>query len=183
MRTCVTILRGEFFSRSVLKVAPDLLGKYLVSANLEAIITEVEAYDGPQDLACHGRFGPTKRTEVMFGPAGYFYVYLCYGVHWMLNIVTGNEGYPAAVLIRGVRGSKGLKGSKGEDTFHGPGKITKAFGIDQSFNGKSVEPSSGLWIEDRGVEVHSNQMRKLPRIGVDYAGAWAKKPYRFLLRD
>src|ERR1041385_1523468 len=110
------ILRRDFFARPTLTVARELLGKHLVRrtrAGMQAkVINEVEAYIGPHDLACHGRFGCTARTEVMFGPAGFWYVYLCYGIHWMLNVVTDEVGYPAAVLFRGA----------GE--FTGPGKLT-----------------------------------------------------------
>ncbi len=183
MRTSVTILHQEFFSRPVLKVAPDLLGKYLASPGMEAMITEVEAYDGPGDLACHGRFGPTKRTEVMFGPPGHWYVYLCYGVHWMLNVVVDRPGYPAAVLIRGVGALEGIEGTEEIEELNGPGKLTAAFGINQSFNGKPADRSSGLWIEERGVTIRQDHIISTPRIGVGYAGEWAKKPYRYVLRD
>ncbi|OGJ54639.1 hypothetical protein A3D11_01325 [Candidatus Peribacteria bacterium RIFCSPHIGHO2_02_FULL_49_16] len=158
----------------MLEVAEDLLGKTVVCKKgrtiVEGMMTEVEAYDGPQDKACHAAKGCTARTQVLFGPAGNWYVYLVYGMHWMLNIVTGNEGYPAAVLIRGA----------GE--WNGPGKITKAFGIDKQFNGKTATEETGLWIEDRGVIVPKNSIERTSRIGVDYAGEWAKKPYRFCLQ-
>lgn len=163
------VLPQKFFERPVLEVAPDLLGKFLVSPLGEGMITEVEAYDGPNDLASHGRFGKTKRTEVMFGPAGVWYVYLIYGMYQMLNIVTGHEGYPAAVLIR----------SAGE--WKGPGRLTKSLEIDQTVNGKRAEPRSKLWIESRGIRVRSEDIERTPRIGVDYAGEWARKPYRFLI--
>ena len=130
-------------------MAQELLGKHLVRRwrNVEqsAVIHEVEAYIGPHDLACHGRFGRTARTEVMFGPAGVWYVYLCYGIHWMLNIVTDGEDWPAAVLLRGA----------GE--FNGPGKLTKGMRIDRRLNGKPAIESSGLWIEDRGTRVRRAQ--------------------------
>lgn len=163
------VLTQEWFRRPVLDVAPELLGTYLVTDASEAMITEVEAYDGPEDKACHAHRGMTQRTKVMFGPAGHWYVYLCYGMYWMLNIVTGEEGYPAAVLIRGVTGAK----------LDGPGKLTKAWAIDGSYNGKISDPSSGLWIEDRGVR--STEIERTPRIGVDYAGEWAAAPYRFVI--
>lgn len=175
MQKSALVISQAFFSRPVLDVAPDLLGKFLVTEEYEGMITEVEAYDGPEDKACHGRFGPTDRTRVMFGPAGHWYVYLCYGMHWMLNVVTGDEGYPAAVLLRGV-GGRGL--GVGED-LSGPGKLTKAFGIDGSCNGKIADESSGLWIEDHGVVV--DQYDALPRIGIEYAEEWKEKPYRFLM--
>jgi DNA-3-methyladenine glycosylase len=155
--------------RATLAQARSLLGKYLVSAAGEArMITEVEAYDGERDLACHARVGRTRRTEVLYGAGGVWYVYLCYGVHEMLNLVVGPRDWPAAVLIRGVEG------------FHGPGRLTRALGINRRNNDTAVQPTSGLWIEDRGVRVPRKLVRVTPRIGVDYAGpVWAKKPWRF----
>lgn len=167
------VLPSSFFRRSVLAVAPDLLGKFLVrrvgGETLSVMITEVEAYDGPHDKACHASRGKTPRNAVMFGPSGRWYAYFVYGMHWMLNIVTGEKDYPAAVLIR----------TAGE--FTGPAKLTKALRIDRVLNGKPAGKKSGLWIEDRGVKVLPNQMRRTPRIGVAYAGIWAKKHYRFVL--
>jgi DNA-3-methyladenine glycosylase len=137
--------------------------------NVAAIITEVEAYDGANDRACHAHRGRTPRNEVMFGPAGRFYVYFVYGMHWMLNIVTGDPGYPAAVLIRGIEGHKG------------PVRLTKTLGINRSLNGKLSHPNSGLWIEDRGLAIPRRAIQRAPRIGVAYAGASTKLPYRFIL--
>lgn len=170
-------LEREFFNRGVVEVAEDLLGKSLcrqiASGEIKRkIITEVEAYDGPEDLACHGRFGMTKRTEVMFKEGGHWYVYLCYGIHWMLNIVTGIEGYPAAVLIRGVD----------TELLNGPGKLTKYFEIDKKFNGLICDVQSQLWIESAKNSM-SFQIERTQRIGIDYAGpVWSKKLYRFVLK-
>lgn len=164
-----TILRDDFFSRPVLQVSEGLLGKYLVSEHGEGMITEVEAYDGPEDKACHGRFGPTERTAPMFGPPGYWYAYLVYGMYWMLNIVTDKEGYPSAVLIR----------SAGE--WSGPGKITRSLGIDGSLSGRKIEKKSGLWVEDRGTAVSESQIKRMPRIGIEYAEEWKDVPYRYVL--
>jgi DNA-3-methyladenine glycosylase len=165
------ILKKDFFDRPTLEVARDLLGKYLVreadGEKLEGMIVETEAYDGPEDLACQARSGITKRNFVMFGPAGMFYVYFTYGMHWMLNVVVGKKGYGAAVLIRGL------------DTVSGPARLTKAFKIDKSLNSLQAKKSSGLWFEDRGTGAF--KIKTTPRIGVDYAGIWAKKPYRYLL--
>lgn len=170
----LNILPPAFFERPVLKVAPELLGKYLVrklpNGVIDArMIVEVEAYDGEKDKASHASRGRTLRTEVLYGEAGNWYVYLCYGIHFMLNVVTGQKGYPSAVLVRGVEGAIG------------PGRVTKALAIDKSLNTTAAAPISGLWIEDRGVIVRKSQILKTPRIGVDYAGEWAKKPYRFVL--
>ncbi len=138
------------------------------------MITDVEAYDGFRDRASHASRGKTKRNFPMFGEAGRWYVYFTYGMHWMLNIVTREEGYPAAVLIRGVEGT------------NGPARVTKYFHIDKKLNGKGADKSSGLWIEDRGIKSASwrKKIRRSPRIGVDYAGpVWAKKRYRFFIRS
>ncbi len=169
-----TILSKAFFSRPVLQVAPELLGKHLVRLNsdgsrAEHSIIEVEAYDGEKDLACHASKGKTKRTEVMYGPAGYWYVYLCYGMYYMLNVVTGAVGYPAAVLIRGLSDARG------------PGILTKKLEISKEQNEKKLSKASGLWIEDRGMSIPKKNIIRTPRIGVSYAKEWAEKPYRFLV--
>src|SRR5271170_4236176 len=164
-----TVLDEEFFGRPALVVARELLGKYLVRRvgrqTIAAIIHETEAYVGPHDLACHAAKGHTPRTAVMFGPAGIWYVYFVYGIHWMLNIVTGDEGYPAAVLLRGA----------GE--WVGPARLTKGLGVDKQFNGRLSAEESGLWIENRGLTLPRSAVQRTPRIGVDYAGDWAAKPY------
>ena len=163
------ILPQSFFARSVLEVAPDLLGKYLVTSTGVYMITETEAYDGPEDKACHGSRGLTERTKIMFGPSGHWYVYLIYGMYWMLNVTTNEEGYPAAVLIRGI------------ESYDGPGKLTKGLGIDKTVNGLPSSEATGLWIEDRGVVVTKDQIERTPRIGVEYADEWASKLYRYIL--
>lgn len=169
------ILNKKFFKRDTHVVAQGLLGKFLVrrirGREIAAMITEVEAYDGFEDKASHAHKGKTERNAVMFGGAGIWYVYLVYGIHEMLNVVTGSIGYPAAVLIRGVEGVSG------------PGKVTKFFEVTRAMKGKSATHESGLWVEDRGVVIPEQKIRKTPRIGVDYAGVWAKKPYRFVLKD
>ncbi len=168
-----TVLETDFYARSALTVARDLLGKYLVrqlgDEQIALQIHETEAYIGPHDLACHAAKGRTARTEVMFGPAGYWYVYFIYGIHWMLNIVTESEGFPAAVLLRGA------------GTSDGPARLTKALAIDKRLNAQPAALSAGLWIEDRGERIARSAIRRTPRIGVDYAGLWAAKPYRFVL--
>lgn len=132
------------------------------------LITEVEAYDGEADLACHAARGRTARTAVMYEPGGVWYVYLCYGVHEMLNLVVGPRDWPAAVLIRGV------------DGIIGPGRLTKALAIDRRLNAQPAVLASGLHLEDRGVRVPRRLIQATPRIGVDYAGpVWAAKPWRF----
>lgn len=170
----MNLVPPSFYTQPTLTVARQLLGLYLVRVKDGKehgfMITEVEAYDGPSDKASHASRGKTPRNEIMFGVGGYWYVYLCYGVHWMLNIVTGKVNYPAAVLIRGVEG------------INGPGRVTKALAIDQSFNKKPAARKTGLWIKDRGICVKRTQILQIPRIGVHYAGdKWSKKPYRFVL--
>ena len=168
------VLERSYFERPVLEVARGLLNCRLCRRTESGIIRwqirETEAYDGPQDTACHAHKGRTRRTEVMFGEAGVWYVYFCYGIHWLLNVVTGPPGYPAAVLIRGA----------GELT--GPARLTRILGIDGSMNGKSCSVASGLWIEE-GSSMPEDLVERTPRIGVDYAGPdWSQRPYRFLVR-
>jgi len=167
-------LKKRFFKRPTILVAQELLGKFLVKKNgskrVAHMITEVEVYDGPRDLGSHAARGLTPRTKIMFGPAGYWYVYFTYGIYWMLNIVTREKDYPAAILIRGV------------ERISGPGRLTRALDINRKFNGRAATESSGLWIEDRGIKIPNGKIKKGPRIGIDYAGPyWAKRHWRFWL--
>lgn len=129
-------LERDFFARDVLEVAPDLLGKLVVHRTEHGIlrlrITETEAYRGEQDTACHAHRGRTRRTETLYGPPGTLYVYLCYGIHWMLNLVTGREGQPQAVLVRACL------------TAQGPGRLTKALQVTGALNGQDAARSSEL---------------------------------------
>lgn len=176
METKYIILEKSFFKNNVIEVAPLLLGKYLVreldnGMKLALMINEVEAYQGEHDLASHARFGRTKRNEPMFGPGGHFYVYLIYGIYWMLNIVTGNENEPSGVLIRGA----------GE--IIGPGRLTNHLKINKCFYGIEAIPENKLWFEDRKIIIPSSKIIQTPRIGIDYAGKeWAEKPLRFLIK-
>ena len=140
------------------------------------IITEVEAYDGFKDKASHASRGKTKRNKIMFGRAGRFYVYFTYGMHWMLNIITCPKNYPAAVLISGGIIYKNKQKVK---ILNGPAKLTKYLKIDKKFNNKPADKKTGLWIEDRGIKINKEQIIKNKRIGIDYAGEWANKLYRF----
>ena len=169
------ILGSIFFNRRPQTVARELLGKYLVRRfndghRMSVIITETEAYDGQHDRACHARSGKTGRNWPMWGPPAHAYVYFTYGMHWMLNLVTREEGYPSAVLIRGA----------GE--FVGPARLTKGLRINNALNAKVLGMASGLWVEDRGVEIRDRHVERTGRIGVDYAGVWAKKPWRFVVK-
>ena len=173
-----SLFRSSAFDRPTCEVASSLLGSFLVRRigrkSLSGMITEAEAYDGPLDKASHAHRGKTERNAVMFGPAGRWYVYLVYGMHWMLNIVTGEEGYPAAVLIRGVVLPDGT-------VLNGPAKVTGTFHIDRALNGATAGKRSGLWIEERGVVLPRKAILRTPRIGIPYAQEWALKPYRFIL--
>lgn len=177
------VLGREFFDRRALVVARELMGMYLVRriqrgrrAVEEAyMITETEAYFGYEDQGSHAHRGQTPRNTPMFGPAGIIYVYFTYGMHWMLNLVCGSEGYPAAVLIRGVGESAA------DPKLDGPGKLTKFLQIDKSLNALPLGKKAGLWVEDRGVVVKSADIKKTPRIGIPNRGAWTAKPWRFVL--
>lgn len=152
-----------------------LVGKYLVRRGADGLedarmIIETEAYHGESDRACHARAGRTRRTEVLYRAGGIWYVYLCYGIHEMLNLVVGPEHWPAAILIRGVEGAVG------------PGRVTKALDIDRRLNGAVVAEASGLWLEDRAVKLPRGAVRATPRIGIDFAGpVWSMKHWRFTL--
>lgn len=165
-------LSGEFYIRDVLEVAPEMPGKNLVIKLPDGsigkfMVTEVEAYRGLDDRACHAFKGRTPRTEIMFHEGGRLYIYLIYGMYWMLNIVTGGNDNPQAVLIRGV------------DGFPGPGILTKSLGIDRSFYGEDLVSSRRIWFEDPGLVQAVKSGR---RIGIDYAGEyWKTKPWRYFL--
>lgn len=163
----------DFFqSNDTLFVAENLLGKTLVRdfgnhKTLRTKIVETEAYIGSEDLACHASKGRTPRTEIMFGTGGKVYVYLIYGMYWMLNFVTGKQDKPQAVLIRGV------------ENCIGPGRLGRLLQLDKSFYGENLETSNRIWVEESG---HDGKIITTPRIGVDYAGeVWKNKPWRFLL--
>jgi DNA-3-methyladenine glycosylase len=179
-----TILPRDYFERSTLEVAKSLLGKYLVRETKNGIqagrIIEVEAYVGPHDLACHASKGRTKRTEVMFGVPGVAYVYMIYGMYHCFNIVTEREGYAAAVLVRGIELADSLQGA---NLISGPGRLCRFLEIDRSLTGWDLTAGKALWLEDRGEPVSARSVQRSPRIGVEYAGKWAKKPWRFFLKE
>jgi DNA-3-methyladenine glycosylase len=178
------VLGPRFFNRSTLLVAEELLGKFLVRRYrgrvLRLLITEVEAYDGPHDKASHASRGLTPRTRVMFGASGVFYVYFTYGMHWLLNVVTGPSGYPAAVLIRAAV-ALGKDGAAVAVT--GPARITKYMHVGASLNRRKACKRTGLWFEDPGVTAARPSIIAGRRVGVDYAGEWRDKPYNLKLRD
>jgi DNA-3-methyladenine glycosylase len=171
-------LTRTFFERPTLIVARELLGKVIVrrigKQKISVMITETEAYIGEKDLASHARFGKTKRNAVMYGHAGVWYPYFIYGMHWMANVTTEGLDKPAAVLIRA-----GIL-VETDHAIRGPGILTKALKIDGTIYGKSAT-SGDLYIEDR-----RNRPRKIirtPRIGIDYAGAYKNKKWRFVIPD
>ena len=162
-------LEYAFFHRPCLEVARDLVGKVLVHNGQKLRISETEAYCGEEDTACHAHKGRTKRTEVMYGEAGTIYIYLCYGVHWLLNIVTGEKEHPEAVLIRACLEAPG------------PGRLTKKLGITGTLNGKSVVDSPELWIGDDGFVCAVDTDK---RVGIGYASQEDQdRLWRFKIRN
>lgn len=164
----------DWFERDVLDVAPDLISKTLAirresGVTTRYLITETEAYRGEEDMACHASRGRTKRTDIMYHTGGRLYVYLVYGMYWMLNIVTGKAGDPQAVLIRGLEGCPG------------PGRLTRLLGIDKSFNGEDLTNSQRIWVEDSGIDPVYTAGE---RIGIDYAGDfWKSRLWRYSVPD
>jgi DNA-3-methyladenine glycosylase len=167
------------YDRDTTQVAQDLLGKYLVHVvdGVEHVgrIVETEAYLGPHDRAAHSAKGLTNRTRIMFGPPGHAYVYLIYGMHWCMNVVTEKEGHAAAVLLRAVEPVKNLEGRT-----QGPALLCKAMGVDRRLNGHDLL-SDDFYIAEPD-EPAPVRIVKRPRIGVDYAGHWARRLLRFYIR-
>jgi len=165
----------SFYQRDAEKLARDLVGAILVrrihGKEYRARIVETEAYIGPHDLASHSSKGRTKRTQVMFGPAGRAYIYLIYGMYEMLNIVAGKTGSGQAVLIRAAEPMGGWKAD-----LSGPGKLTRAFKITRSLNGRDLTGDMLYLVRDPD---YRPRIRRAKRIGVDYAGAWKNKLLRF----
>ncbi len=178
MKTQRRVLPRSYFNHSTVQVARSLIGKYLVRVIdgriLAGKIVEVEAYVGSKDRACHASKGRTQRTEVMFGPAGVAYVYLIYGMYHCLNVVTEREEFPSAVLIRAIELDAEL--------IDGPGRLCRALEVDRRLNLVDLTIGESLWFEDRGEVVGRGTVGAYPRIGVDYAGEWAEKLWRFRLR-
>lgn len=166
-------LNFDFFHRDALTVASELAGKIIArklsdGTVIRIRITETEAYFGEEDKACHASKGRTPRTELLYGKAGIIYIYLCYGIHWLMNVITGDEGHPEGVLLRAGEG------------YSGPAKLTKAIGADKSFNGLPIYDNEEVWLEDDGMEF---EKITAPRVGIDYAGEeWKNKPWRFIIK-
>lgn len=151
-------LGRRLLSQPATALAPELLGKLLCRRTDQGVlkyrIMETECYYGEQDTACHASKGKTERTKVLYEKGGTAYVYLCYGMHSLFNVVSGKEGHPEAVLIRGVTG------------YNGPGKLTRAMEIDRALNGEDMVSSHQLWLEDDGLRP---DYRTAKRVGIDYA--------------
>jgi DNA-3-methyladenine glycosylase len=172
-------LPPTFFRRDSAQVARELLGCALVHRGRAGIIVETEAYGGPEDRASHARFGPTARNRVMFGPGGVTYVYLCYGIHQLFNVVTGGDGQPQAVLVRAIAPYLGLPDDPAVG--RGPGKLTVALGIDARHDRRDL--ARGALFVARAPGGGPPAIEIGPRIGVDYAGEWAARPLRYWWRD
>ena len=187
--------RSFYLRDDVVKLARDLLGKYLFTA-IDGIltggyITEVEAYAGTSDRASHAwEDRRTARTEVMYHEGGVAYVYLCYGIHSLFNIVTNREGIPHAILVRGIYPTHGMdsilkrsgKPSMTPAISDGPGKVSKILGINTRHTGTDLL-SSTIWLEDRQWIISEDDIEITKRIGIDYAGVDAQRPYRFVLKQ
>lgn len=164
-------LDKNFFNRDCLEVAPELVGKILVhklddGTELRERIAETEAYRGEEDKACHASKGRTPRTELLYGENGLIYIYLCYGMHWLMNVITGEIDVPQGVLIRAG------------EVHDGPAKLTKYLKIDGQYNGRSICNNEKVWIED---DLKSVRIKTAPRVGIDYAGDyWKNIEWRFI---
>ncbi|WP_071783213.1 DNA-3-methyladenine glycosylase [Rubidibacter lacunae] len=167
-------LDPSFLQREPAIVARELLGAYLArrlpaGETVYLPIVEVEIYEGFKDKASHAHRGRTPRNAVMFEPGGCFYVYLCYGVHWLLNAIAGPADYPAAILLRGA------------GAISGPGRLTKHLQVDRTLDGQLAVPKSGLWFAESGITVAEEEIEYLPRVGIASAGEeWAHKPLRLV---
>ena len=189
----IPLPKTYYLHHDVVFLAKDLIGKYLftkIGGQLcGGIITETEAYKGIEDRACHAFGGKrTKRNEMMYAEGGVVYIYLCYGIHPLLNVVTNQKDIPDAILIRAIHATHGEelmlkrtgKPQMNPQVTNGPGKVTKALGITLADNGEPLQ-NKRIWIEDRGLDLSKTEILNTPRIGVEYAGEDALLPYRFTL--
>jgi len=182
-------LDRRFYERPTLKVAKNLLGKYLVRVwrgrKIIGKIVETEAYIGPHDKASHAVGGKiTKRNLAEYMPGGHIYIYLVYGMYWQFNISTRAKGKPECVLIRAVEPATKIKQLKTKNIANGPGKLCNYFKLDKSFYGEDMTKSKRIWLESREASISEKLIKSGPRIGIDYAGLyWAKKPWRFWIKN
>lgn len=192
------ILNLDFYQREdVVQLSQELLGKVIVT-NIDnqitsGIIVETEAYKAPEDKACHAYLNRnTNRTKVMFEAGGVAYIYLCYGIHHLFNIVTGKEGMAHAILVRGIEPIEGIQTMLDRRNMPkikrnltaGPGVLSKALGLTKALTGHALTNSSTMWIEDRGYSFTSDEIIASPRVGIDYAGEyWKNVPWRFRIKD
>jgi DNA-3-methyladenine glycosylase len=176
-----TRLTRASFNLPTLRVSRDLLGKFIVRRHrgreLAAMVTEVEAYKGPRDRAAHTFGGRrTARVEPLYGDGGTAYVYLVYGIHWLLNFSTAGAGTPEGVLIRGVLTADHAK----PRLVSGPGRVTAYLRIDRRLNHIDATQSAVMWLEDRGIRLPARRIMTGPRVGIDYAGVyWSARRWRF----
>jgi DNA-3-methyladenine glycosylase len=192
----MSVIERSFYNRDALHVARELLGCKLVriqdGSRLVGMIMEAEAYQGEEDQGCHASAGKTPRTAVMYGPPGHAYVYFTYGMHWLLNVVTGDEGVPAAVLIRSIWPIEGMDAMAQNRPLHanksgwlnGPAKLTQALKIDKTFNNVDLcETGSGLWIE-YGTLIEDSDVMQTARIGLNSVSEpWRSIPWRFTVQS
>ncbi|MEX0649724.1 MAG: DNA-3-methyladenine glycosylase [Candidatus Andersenbacteria bacterium] len=188
------VLQRSFYDRDTHDAAKNLLGKVLVRRYGKQLvsgrISEVEAYVGEDDLACHASKGRTARTDIMFGKAGHAYIYLIYGMYHCFNVVTEQEHFPAAVLIRSVEPLDGVSVMQQRRGTHqlnnlttGPGKLCRALSITKKLNGVDVTESNEIYIVDDGFVVHPNHIATSKRIGVEYARHCTEYPWRYYLKN
>jgi len=186
------LLDRKFYNRPTLSVARDLLGKKLIrradGIELSGVIIETEAYCGATDSACHAHRGRTPRNAVMFGPPGHAYVYFTYGLHYLLNLVTEEEGHPCAVLLRALAPLSGIAAMRSRrrrpdpELTNGPAKLCQALGIDKALNGRDITRKDELWVEDY-LDVAADEIVATPRIGIDYARANDREAlWRYLIK-
>jgi DNA-3-methyladenine glycosylase len=188
-------IERQFFNRPTLLVARELLGTRLVrlegGERTAGLIIETEAYIGEEDLGCHASAGYTPRTQVMFGPPGHAYVYFTYGMHWMLNFVTEAEGFPAAVLIRGILPTEGIDriaarraGQPKEQWTNGPAKICQSFSINRAHNGTDLCVHEAELFVEYGVSIPDSSVTKGPRVGLNSVPEpWKSLPWRFFTKN
>ncbi len=183
-------LSRSFFDRPTLKVASELLGKRLVKIDtgrrLSGIINEVEAYIGPQDLACHARFGETRRNSMMWRQGGVAYIYFTYGMHWLLNCVTERDGFAAAVLLRSIVPIEGRevmterRDGRSRNLTDGPAKICQAFDLKGEDNGRDLCAAESILFLESGIRIPDSEIERSPRIGIDsIPEPWKSIPWRF----